>query len=286
LADRKRVIGKYIIITIGSILVALGLDLFLVPNKIVAGGVSGIATILFYLFHFPVGVSMLALSSVLFLMAFKILGRSFGAKTIYCTIILAVFVDVLAQFLPREGLTQNPILVVLFGSFLTGTGMGLVFSAGASTGGTDIIAMVLKKVFQVAPAWGLLVVDFLIALAAGFFFGKEVGMYSILTVIVNTFTINTVLEGVTSSIQVMIVSKKYNEITDRLLEELQAGATLLKGEGGYGEKSSYIILTVLRNRRQFVRLRQIVREEDEEAFMLVSHVREVLGEGFKKIGEE
>lgn len=286
MADRKRVIGKYIIITIGAVLVALGLDLFLVPNKIVAGGVSGIATILFYLFHFPVGVSMLALNSILFLIAFKILGRSFGAKTIYCTIILAVFVDVLAQFLPREGLTQNPILVVLFGSFLTGTGMGLVFSAGASTGGTDIIAMVLKKVFQVAPAWGLLVVDFFISLAAGFFFGKEVGMYSILTVIVNTFTINTVLEGVTTSIQVMIVSKKYNEITDRLLEELQAGATLLKGEGGYGEKSSYIILTVLRNRRQFVRLKQIVREEDEEAFMLVSHVREVLGEGFKKIGEE
>ncbi len=286
MADRKRAIGKYIIITIGAVLVALGLDLFLVPNKIVAGGVSGIATILFYLFHFPVGVSMLALNSILFLIAFKILGRSFGAKTIYCTIILAVFVDVLAQFLPREGLTQNPILVVLFGSFLTGTGMGLVFSAGASTGGTDIIAMVLKKVFQVAPAWGLLVVDFFISLAAGFFFGKEVGMYSILTVIVNTFTINTVLEGVTTSIQVMIVSKKYNEITDRLLEELQAGATLLKGEGGYGEKSSYIILTVLRNRRQFVRLKQIVREEDEEAFMLVSHVREVLGEGFKKIGEE
>jgi len=228
----------------------------------------------------------LPLNSILFLIGFKILGRSFGAKTIYCTIILAVLVDVFAQFLPREGLTQNPILVVLFGSFLTGTGMGLVFSAGASTGGTDIIAMVLKKVFQVAPAWGLLVVDFLIALAAGFFFGKEVGMYSILTVIVNTFTINTVLEGVTTSIQVMIVSKKYNEITDRLLEELQAGATLLKGEGGYGEKSSYVILTVLRNRRQFVRLKQIVREEDEEAFMLVSHVREVLGEGFKKIGEE
>lgn len=286
MADRKRVIGKYVIITIGAVLVALGLDLFLVPNKIVAGGVSGIATILFHLSRFPVGVSMLALNSILFLIAFKVLGRSFGAKTIYCTIILAVFVDVLAQFLPREGLTQNPILVVLFGSFLTGTGMGLVFSAGASTGGTDIIAMVLKKVFQVAPAWGLLVVDFFISLAAGFFFGKEVGMYSILTVIVNTFTINTVLEGVTTSIQVMIVSKKYNEITDRLLEELQAGATLLKGEGGYGEKSSYIILTVLRNRRQFVRLKQIVREEDEEAFMLVSHVREVLGEGFKKIGEE
>ena len=285
MANRKRIVGRYLIITVGAALVALGLDLFLVPNMIVAGGVSGIATILFHLINIPVGISMFILNIILFLIAFKVLGRSFGARTIYCTVILSVFIDVFAYFLPIAGLTQNLILVVLFGSFLCGTGMGLVFSAGASTGGTDIIAMILKKIFQITPAWGLLVVDFLITLIAGYFFGKEVAMYSILTVIVNTFTINTILEGVTTSIQVMIISKKYNEIMKRLLKELGAGATLLKGEGGYEEKPTYIILTVLRNRRQFVKLKQIIAEEDEKAFMLVSHVKEVLGEGFKGLKE-
>ncbi len=285
MANRKKIVGRYLIMTVGAALVALGLDLFLVPNKLVAGGVSGIATILFHLINFPVGISMLILNTILFLIAFKVLGRSFGARTIYCTVVLSVFTDVFAYFLPSAGLTQNLILVVLFGSFLCGAGIGLVFSTGASTGGTDIIAMMLKKIFQIAPAWGLLVVDFLIALVTGYFFGKEVAMYSILTVIVNTFTINTVLEGVTTSIQVMIISKKYNEITDRLLEELGAGATLLKGEGGYKENPTRVILTVLRSRRQFVRLKQIVAEEDGEAFMLVSHVKEVLGEGFKGLKE-
>jgi len=283
--NKRKIVGQYLIITLGASFVALGLDLFLVPNKFVAGGVSGIATIIFHIFKFPVGVSMLILNTILFIIAFRILGGKFGAKTIYCTIILSVFTDIFAIFLPSQGLTQNLVLAVLFGAFLCGTGMGLVFSAGASTGGTDIIAMILKKLLQIAPAWGLLIVDILITLIAGYFFGKEVAMFSILAVIVNTFTINTVLEGVTSSIQVMIISEKYSEITDRLLEELGVGATLLRGEGAFEEIPTYIILTVLHTRRQFVRLKQIVSEEDEKAFLLVSHVKEVLGEGFKGLKE-
>ena len=283
--NKRKFVWQYLIITLGASFVALGLDLFLVPNKFVAGGVSGIATIIFHIFNFPVGISMLVLNAILFIIAFRILGRTFGAKTIYCTIILSVFTDIFAIFLPSHGLTQNLILAVLFGAFLCGAGMGLVFSAGASTGGTDIIAIILKKLLHLAPAWGLLVVDIVITLIAGYFFGKEVAMFSILAVIVNTFTINTVLEGVTSSIQVMIISEKYSEITDRILEELGVGATLLRGEGAFEEIPTYIILTVLHTRRQFVRLKQIVSEEDEKAFLLVSHVKEVLGEGFKGLKE-
>lgn len=285
MANKRKLLWQYLIITLGASFVALGLDLFLVPNKFVAGGVSGISTIIFHIFKLPVGISMLVLNAILFLIAFRILGRTFGAKTIYCTIILSVFTDIFTIFLPTQGITQNLVLAVLFGAFLCGTGMGLVFSAGASTGGTDILAMILKKLLQIAPAWGLLIVDILITLIAGYFFGKEVAMFSILAVIVNTFTINTVLEGVTSSIQVMIISEKYSEITDRLLEELGVGATLLRGEGAFEEIPTYIILTVLHTKRQFVRLKQIVSEEDAKAFLLVSHVKEVLGEGFKGLKE-
>lgn len=281
----RRLLYQYLIITLGAILVALGLDLFLVPNRIVAGGVSGIATILFHLFGFPVGVSMLILNFILFILAFKILGRSFGAKSIYCVVVLSVFTDVFAMFLPPGGLLNDLILVVLFGAFLTGIGMGLVFSQGASTGGTDIIAMILKKMFHADPAWSLMLVDIVVTIAAGIFFGKEVGMYSLLTVIVNTFTINTVLEGVTSSMQVMIVSPEYNKITDRLLDELELGVTLLKGEGAYKEEETCVILTVLRRRSQFVKLKEIVRDVDENAFLTVNHVREVMGKGFKGMRE-
>ncbi len=272
----------YLIITVGVFILSLGLTLFLIPHKIAAGGVSGIGIILYYLFGINVGYTIFVLNLILFVLAFRILGRSFGFKTIYATLAYSAFVSVLTKVLPPQGVTNDMILNVLFGCFLSGTGMAIVFSREASTGGTDIIAMILKKLTNLDVSWGLLIVDFTITLFAGVFFGSEVGMYALLGVIINTFTIDTVLEGVTTSIQVMIISERYEKIKERILKEVRRGATILHGEGAYTGKERKIILTVLK-RKEFVKVKSIVKEIDPDAFLLVSHVREVLGEGFKPI---
>jgi len=272
----------YVLITVGVFILSLGLALFLIPHKIAAGGISGIGIILYYLFGINVGYTIFVLNVILFVLAFRILGKSFGFKTIYATIAYSVIVGILSKILPSEGVTNDMILNVLFGCFLSGTGMALVFSREASTGGTDIIAMILRKLTNLDVSWGLLIVDFTITLFAGVFFGKDIGMYALLGVIVNTFTIDTVLEGVTTSIQVMIVSEEYEKIKERILKDVRRGATLLHGEGAYTGKERKIILTVLK-RKEFVKLKSIVKEIDPDAFLLVSHVREVLGEGFKPI---
>ncbi len=272
----------YVLITVGVFILSLGLALFLIPHKIAAGGISGIGIILYYLFGINVGYTIFVLNVILFVLAFRILGRSYGFKTIYATIAYSVIVGILSKILPPDGVTNDMILNVLFGCFLSGAGMAIVFSREASTGGTDIIAMILKKLTNLDVSWGLLLVDFTITLFAGVFFGKDIGMYALLGVIVNTFTIDTVLEGVTTSIQVMIISEKYEKIKERILKDVRRGATLLHGEGAYTGKERKIVLTVLK-RKEFVKLKSIVKEIDPDAFLLVSHVREVLGEGFKPI---
>ncbi len=278
-----RPLKTYAVITLGVILVAWGLDLFLVPNRIAAGGVSGLATILHYLLHVPVGATMLVLNALLFLIAVRILGLGFGIKSFYATAALSVFVDLFSRFLPPNGLTNDLMLAVLFGDFLTGTGMALVFSTDASTGGTDIIAMILKKLTDLDVPKGLLLIDFTITLFAAASFGITIGMYSLLAVIVNSFTIDSVLTGVAISTQVIIISMHGKKIAQRIIKEVNRGVTFLKGQGAYSGKDIDVVLTVLRRRRELARVKSIVREEDPKAFMMVSHVHEVFGEGFKNI---
>ncbi len=277
------IIKTYLIITLGVALVALGLDLFLVPNRIAAGGVSGLSTILHYLIGVPVGATMLILNAILFVIAFRILGVGFGVKSFYATIMLSFLVDFFAKFLPANGLTNDLMLAVLFGDFLTGAGMALIFSMDASTGGTDIVAMILKKLIDLDVPKGLLIVDFTITLFAAVSFGLTIGMYSLLAVIVNSFTVDSVLTGVAVSTQVIIISLHGRKIAERIMKEVNRGVTFLKGQGGYTGKDLDVVLTVLRKRRELARVKSIVKEEDPRAFILVSHVHEVFGEGFKNI---
>ncbi len=279
----KSTIRTYATITFGVALVAIGLDLFLVPNRIAAGGVSGMATILHYLLHVPVGATMFVLNAILFFIALRILGLGFGIKSFYAVITLSLFVDLFAKFLPKLAMSDDLILAVIFGDLLTGAGMALVFSTEASTGGTDIIAMILKRLIDLDVPKGLLLVDFTVTLFAGVSFGARIGMYSLLAVIVNSFTIDAVLTGVAVSTQVMIMSFKGERIAKRIMREIGRGVTFLSGRGGYSGQKMDVILTVLRRRREFAHLKKIVKEEDPNAFILVSHVREVFGKGFKPI---
>ncbi len=269
-------------ITLGAFVAAMGIDIFLVPNKIAAGGVSGIATILHYTIHVPVGMTMLVINVFLFILAFLLLGPAFGLKSIYGTVVLSVFVDLFARWF-NIIYTHDILLAVIFGDLLTGIGLAMIFLQDASTGGTDIIAMILNKYIGLDIGQGLLLIDFTVTFFAGLFFGWEIGMYSLLAVLVNTNTIDYVVEGIKVSFKVIIISEKWKDIRDYVKNTLQRGVTIIDAEGGYEGEKRKMLWVILRRRRELVRLKEFVREKDGNAFLTVSTVKDVFGKGFKRI---
>ncbi len=285
-----KVLESYLIIFFGTLLVAIGLDLFLIPNKITAGGVSGLSTVLHYMFNVPVGGTMLFFNTILFVLAFLLLGRDFGVKSIFATVVLSLQVDGLMYFLKflgisqhiiKHGLTNDLLLATIFGDIFTGVGMGIVFIQNSSTGGTDIVARILNRFKGIPFGRSLLMVDALVTIFAGVVFGPELAMYAIIAIFVNSNVIDFIIQGMNQGKKFLIISNKSEEIADVVLKEMNRGATFLKGVGAYSGKERNIILVAVRN-RELVKLREIVRKIDPDAFVLVSTIYEVMGKGFKR----
>ncbi|WP_411678945.1 YitT family protein [Clostridium thailandense] len=277
---------EYVLITIGVVLVAIGIEFFLAPNKIAAGGVSGMAIIInYYMPKISIGLLMLIMNVVLFIIAFIIIGNKFGGKTIYTSLSLSGIIWIIDRIMtPSMVVTKNLMLASLFGTFMCGIGLGIVFNQNASTGGTDILAKILNKFVHLDIGKSLLVVDFIITLFAAISFGADAGMYALLSVIINGFVIDTVIEGLNISKQIMIISSQNDLISKFIIERLERGCTLLAGKGGYTKEDTYILYTVL-GRKEFIRLKKYIKEIDTRAFITISDAHEVLGEGFKDIIE-
>jgi uncharacterized membrane-anchored protein YitT (DUF2179 family) len=281
-----------VLIAFGCLLVAVGLDLFLIPNRITAGGISGVSTILYYLFGLPVGLTMLAFNAVLFLVAFRVLGREFGLRSVVATVMLSFMVDGLHVLLPAvgldprlatEGLTRNLLLATIFGDIIAGAGMALVFAKNSSTGGTDILARILNRYTEIPLGRSLMLIDALVTLGAGFAFGAEMAMFAIIAIFVSSKTIDFLIQGMNQGKQFLIVSTRYREITDAILNVMGRGATILSGTGAFTGEDRPLVLVVIRP-RELPRLKAIVREHDPGAFVMVSDVYEILGEGFRRLG--
>lgn len=279
---------EYLLITVGYILVALSLELFLVPNKIAAGGVSGIAIIINHIIPIlDVGLLMLAMNVILFIIAFIVIGNKFGGKSIYASLGLSGSIWIMDKLrLYDYVVTKDLLLASIFGTLLSGIGMAMVFNQNASTGGTDILAKILNKFFHLDIGKALLSVDFIVTLFAAAIFGADVGMYALLCVIINGFVIDNVIEGLNTVKEIMILSSKPEEISRYIIDELDRGCTIFHGKGGFSSKSVDILYTVL-GRKQFIKLKKFIKEIDNRAFITVSEAHEVLGEGFKDIqGDE
>lgn len=279
---------EYILITLGFILVALSIELFLAPNKIAAGGVSGIAIIINSIFPvLDVGILMLGMNIILFIIGFIFIGNKFGAKSIYASLGLSGAIWVMDKiFVGDFALTKDLMLAAIFGTFMSGIGMALVFNQNASTGGTDIIAKILNKFFHIDIGKSLLVVDFLVTLFAAITFGADIGMYALLSVVINGVVIDNVIAGMNNCKELMIISSKRDEISDFIIKELDRSCTIFHGRGGYSAKSTDILYTVL-SRKQFIKLRKFIKDIDKRAFITVNDAHEVLGEGFTDLlGDE
>lgn len=275
----KNAIFSYFLIALGSLLTALGLDMFLIPNRIAAGGVSGLATLIFHVFGFPVGLSMLAINIPLFLAGLKVLGARFGMKTLFGFFTLSVFVDVLEPVIAIP--TNDPLLAAVYGGVLTGAGLGVVFRAGGTTGGTDLGAQLLLKYVSTSSGQALLLFDGLVILLAAFVFSAELALYALTSVFISSRVIDVVQEGVGYGRAAFIISDRGEEIAQAVLKGLERGVTFLEGRGGYSQQRKQVLLTVV-NRSEITRLKVLVSEIDGAAFVVVANANEVLGEGFKE----
>jgi uncharacterized membrane-anchored protein YitT (DUF2179 family) len=285
-ALRSRPVRDYFWMTFGILITAYALDAFMIPNRIAAGGVSGLSTVIFYALRdahlppIPVGVTMLVINIFLLAIGIRLRGWRYGAKTIYGAVGLSVAIDLMAPFI-RPLATHDPLLAVLWGGALCGIGMGMVFRVGGNTGGTDIVAQLLTKKVNLGVGQLMLLVDACVLLVAGLKFGPELALYGAVAVFVTTTTIDVVQEGLSTEKAAFIFSKMNDQIGASILSELGRGATAFAARGVYTGEEREVIFCVV-SRRELDDLKNIVHSLDPDAFLVISDVHEALGEGFKE----
>lgn len=299
----RKVIMDYILITFGVSIMALGLVWFLDPYRISAGGVSGISIVLRRALGIPLGVTMLVLNIPLFLVGIATLGRKFGVRTFVGFVGFSLMIDVIDRVIygriferhsyllsdpstvdPLKDL--DPLLAAIFGGLLLGLGLGLVFRAQGSTGGSDIVAQMAVKYRIATAGQAFMVFDFVVISCAALFFGNvSYALIGFLALYVSSKTVDVVVQGIGNTKGLYIISDNWRPIKERILDEIDRGVTILHGQGGYSGKEKEVIFCVV-TRRNIYKVRQIVVEEDPGSFMVISDLHEVYGLGFKPQKEE
>ncbi len=279
------IVRDYVLMTVGAILVAVSVDLFLVPNDVVAGGITGFAQILNDLFGTPIGVVSLLMNIPLLALGVRYLGFVFGIRTIYATVALSLAIDLLAPYVePYTSVARDPLLYTLYGGVLDGVGIGLVFRAQGTTGGIDIIARFLQRWRGIAVGRSLLVMNGLVFVAAAYLFSLDKLLYALLVAFVSGRVIDVVLEGASYARQALIITQQPERMRRAIIEQLDRSVTLLEAEGGYTATTRTVLLSVVSQSEVSI-LKAIIHDCDPDAFVIVGNVNEVLGEGFRPVHE-
>ena len=267
-------------LTLGCFIMAVGTSLFLLPNQLSSGGFSGIATIIYYLFRFPLGTVILALNIPFFIWAFFKLGKELLIKSILGTVILSIFIDLLDQI---PVLTEDRFLACIYGGVCIGLGLALVLKAGSSTGGTDLITYIAKAYKpHVRTSNVMVIIDIIIVTLNVFFFKQvEIGLYSAISIYLMGKMIDIVFEGVNFTKMMFIVSKNYKEIAEEVGNKLGRGSTGIYAKGMYTREKRMMLLCV-GARNEIAKIKQIATELDPKAFIIIANARETWGKGFKR----
>lgn len=271
-------------IVLGIVLMAAGVYFFKIPNGFATGGVSGIATVLAPCIPFMTPGMLITVINILLLAAgFLILGRGFGLRTAACSLGFSLTTWALEKLVPLNGpLTDQPILELVYAILLTAVGSAILFSHSASSGGTDIVALILKKYTSVDTGKALLISDFFIAVSTFFVFGVKSGLYSVLGLFAKAFLVDNVLESLNLCKYFTIVTEHPDPISDYIIHQLEHGVTVMDGVGVYSQRHKKVLLVVCR-RIEAVRLRRKLRELDPGAFMMITNSSEIIGRGFREI---
>ncbi|QDW74824.1 YitT family protein [Lachnospiraceae bacterium KGMB03038] len=272
-----------LLLTGSTLLIAAGTYFFKFANNFTFGGITGLAVLVAKSGLISASDFTFLVNMILLVFGFIILGKKFAAKTAYCSILLSVSLSLLERLYPMEApLTDQPMLELAFAIALPSLGSAVLFNLGSSSGGTDIIAMILKKYTSADIGKSLLATDFLITLAGCFVFDIETGLYSFLGLSIRSFLIDGFIESLNLSKYFNVVCKEPEPICRFIKNELHRSATIVDAKGAFSGERKYLVLTVL-NRFQAVKLRNYIKENAPDAFLLISNTSEIIGKGFHSI---
>lgn len=269
-------IKEYIIVALACVVMAFNINYFFVGNKLAEGGVSGLSLIIHYLSNIDVSYLYFALNIPLIILAYIFLGKNFLLKTFFATFVLSVFLKVFASF--SEPL-DDILLAAIFGGAINGIAIGIVFYAGGSTGGMDIVAKIVNKYTGIPISRILLTTDFIVLSIVAVIFGKVIFMYTLISLVISSKMIDIIQVGIYSAKGVTIITTKEDEIRKRIMEDTGRGITLIDAKGGYTQKEIGMLYCVV-GQYQLIKVKTIVKEVDPSAFMIVADVHEVIGNGF------
>jgi len=276
---------SYSYIIFGTFIMAVGYVYFITPHKIVPGGIYGISIVLHHMLGLPVGLTALCFNVPLTILGTKILGPRFGVKTVMGFVLTAVFVDVLSYFSKGLPLVSDVLLSSVFGGVLIGAGVGFLFKAKATSGGTDMVAMIISKCTKLPLGQGMIMVDSGIVLLGLLAFGDwRIPLYSWIVIFILGKVVDVVMQGMNYDKALFIISDKSDEISHRLIHDMKRGGTYLAGKGIYNNADKNIIFTVV-NRREVEILKDWIRVIDPKAFVTVIDATEILGQGFKSLND-
>lgn len=278
-----KTIKEYSVMAFALALYVFSWTAFLIPNQITAGGVTGLSTILNYAFGLPVSLTYLVLNVVLLVAGTIIMGKGFGFKTIFCVLVSTVYFEFFPH-IPWVSNIEDNLINSIIGGAMSGVGISLVFTQGGSTGGIDIIALVLNKFMEVQPGRVFMIADFLIISSILLLPDKSIQdvVYGYVVTVAFSYTIDQMLTGSKQSVQMLIITGKYQEVADKLCFEMDKGVTAINSLGWYKKSQSMIIMVVTRKDNMH-EVMAAVKETDPKAFLTVSTVMGVYGEGFEQV---
>lgn len=282
----KTIFRDYLLMTLGVVLMAVGIYFFKFPNNFTTGGVSGISILLGRFItkpFFTPGAFVFLINGLLLIVGFLIFGKDFGVRTAYCSTLLSALIWGLEALIPMDApLTTQPLLELIFSVALPAVGSALLFNTDSSSGGTDIVAMILRKYTTLNIGVALFCVDFFITLAAVFAFGIETGLFSILGLLTKALVVDMVLENININKCFHIITVRPEPIMDFIVGTLKRGATVLHGEGAFTHENRTVMMTVV-NRTQAVMLRRRIKQLDPTAFIVITNTGEIIGKGFRGV---
>ncbi len=273
---------SYLILTIAVGISSLGWAGFLIPSNIIGGGITGLSSTIYFLWGWDVGITSLAINIVLILLAIKTLGLSYGVKTIYCTVIFSILLSFFTSHF-TEPIVSDVFIATLIGAALGGTGTAILFINGGSTGGNEIIAMIINKHKNISLGKLLLIIDiFIISTSYIVFQDIEKIVYGLITMAIFSYSIDMVISGNKQTVQFFIISDKYEELIDKILIDGNKGVTMIDGVGGYTREHKKILMVISKKRTSSI-VFKIIKDIDPNAFITMGSVSGVYGQGFEKI---
>lgn len=277
--NAKKIFINLIQTLFGTLLMAISVDLFLLPNQLSVGGFSGVGTIGNYLFNIPVGTTVLVLNIPLFIMALMKNGKKFFVDSLIGTLSLSLFLNLFENV---ATVTKSGFLACIYGGILSGIGTSIVLKANASTGGSDLLAQIAKSYKpDIKPGTIIILIDAIVVIISTIIFGEiEIGLYSAIAIYIMGKIIDLFFEGIDFAKMLIIISPQYQKISDEINNKIRRGTTAIYGRGMYKEEEKKLLLCVV-SRGEVREIRKIIHEIDKEAFLIITNAREVYGKGFK-----